>query len=923
MKPTHLVFLLKHLDINEVDHQFAKAQQEDLKTVIFAMNDEQYRNLNAHFEDQQVQVFKTDHYLGIRNKVIEELNLFPEQITLVSDVPEAIQYFRKSGFGYLIGCGEDHQKLSKHLADHCITSLKDLDFDDIKHWFKETLDLLKWCLTYRYFDKDEEKLRETMTTVGNGFVGHRNALSFMKADDDTHYPGTYIASLFNKVGTKIADKMIYNNDFVNIPNAFLIHFKFDDDKDFWSLDTLKIKDYQHRLYMKTGETRREILLEHQDGRQIKYSCSMFASMQNIHVLGHKVKIEPLNFEGSLAFMSAIDGDIINYGVERYRKLNGKHIEVNQTSAQDNHLHLQAKTTASNVNIELDVFHKANSTSTSKAGKTSKTSTLEYQQYLKQNEGFELERNIYIGTSRNPVPNETTKKAIDYQSILDDSAQAWQKIWNEIDIKISGDRYSQQLTRLQMYHLVSSASPNNTKLDAAMTARGLHGEAYRGHIFWDEIFILPFYFKNFPEVSKSLLMYRYRRLDAAREHAKKNNKKGALIPWQIADTGEEETQEIHYNPMSDDWGPDLSRKQRHVSISVAFNLINYHRHTLDEDFMAKEGGEMLLEIVRYWASKVRLNKEDNRYHIYRVMGPDEFHEKYPENPDTDGGIDDNAYTNLMVSWLFKQAIDFLPQIHPETKSKIGFEEKEKEQWTEVANRLYVNVKDDIIEQFSGYFKLKDIDFEAYLEKYGNVGRMDRILKSENDSPDHYKVAKQADTLMLFYLLEPEDVKSLIENMGYKVGDAIALLQKNFDYYIKRTSHGSTLSYCVHAYLLDHVPGREEKLWKWFQLALSSDFDDIQGGTTEEGIHCGVMSGNINLIYKGFAGIKMGNPIHLTPSLPKQWQYLESKIKFQNHHYAFKLSKEQIVVTADERHDRKLVYKDMEFDFSENTSIEIKL
>ena len=149
---------------------------------------------------------------------------------------------------------------------------------------------------------------------------------------------------------------------------------------------------------------------------------MFASMQNMHVLGHKVKIEPVNFEGELAFMSAIDGDIINYGVERYRKLNGKHIEVNQTSAEDNHLHLQAETTASNVNIELDVFHKTNSTSTSKAGKTSKTSTLEYQQHLKQNEGFELERTIYIGTSRNPVPDDTAKKAIDYQSILEDSAK---------------------------------------------------------------------------------------------------------------------------------------------------------------------------------------------------------------------------------------------------------------------------------------------------------------------------------------------------------------------------------------------------------------------------------------------------------------------------------------------------------------------
>ncbi len=922
MQPHHLIVLIDDLSITELKQHLNTAKQHDIKILLFTDNDKQCQDFKIKFENEPIQVFKHDGLLNIRNTIIDDLGLFPEQNILISDIPEAIEYFRKSGFGYLIGCGKDHHKLSKHLADDCIESLKELSFDKISDWFEKELDVVKWCLTYRYFDKNEEKLRETMTTVGNGFVGRRGSLSFMKANDDTHYPGTYIAGLFNKVGTKIADKTIYNNDFVNIPNAFLVRFKFENDKDFWSLDNLTIKDYQHRLYMKTGETRREILLEHPDGRQVKYSCYQFSSMQNMHALGHKIKIQPVNFDGSLEIQSSIDGDIINYGVERYRKLNGKHLNINNTSSEDNHLKLQAETTTSKVKIDLDVFHKASSKVSPSNHKTSKTTALHYHKNLKQKEVFELERSVFIQTSRNQLGSKSQLAAFDYQDCLDKSAEAWQKIWKEMDIKITGDRYSQQLSRLQMYHLVSSASPNNEHLDAATTARGLHGEAYRGHIFWDEIFILPFYFKNFPKVSKSLLMYRYRRLDAARAHAQKNNKKGALIPWQIADTGEEETQEIHYNPMSGQWDPDLSRKQRHVSISVAFNLINYHRHTLDEEFLANEGGEMLLEIVRYWASKVRLNQKDNRYHIYRIMGPDEFHEKYPENPDTDGGIDDNAYTNLMVSWLFKQAIAFLPKISSKTKEKINFKDDEKENWLDIANRIYVSIKDDIIEQFKGYFKLKEIDFEAYEEKYGDIGRMDRILKSENDSPDHYKVAKQADTLMLFYLLEPEEVKSLIEDLGYKVGDAVALLQKNFDYYIKRTSHGSTLSYCVHAYLLDHVPGREDKLWKWFQMALSSDFDDIQGGTTEEGIHCGVMSGNINLIYKGFAGVKMGEPIHLNPSLPKQWKTLETNLKFQQHNYKFKLTKTEIVISTDKPHQRTLVYKNKSFSFKDKPEIIIK-
>ena len=375
-------------------------------------------------------------------------------------------------------------------------------------------------------------------------------------------------------------------------------------------------------------------------------------------------------------------------------------------------------------------------------------------------------------------------------------------------------------------------------------------------------------------------------------------------------------------MSGDWDPDLSRKQRHVSIAVAFNVINYYHHTQDEDFLAKEGGEMLLEIVRYWASKVVFDEKDSRYHIYRVMGPDEFHEKYPENPVTDGGIDDNAYTNLMVSWLLKRTIDLLPIVDDETKQKIDFQEdKEKKEWATIASQLYVSIKDNILEQFKGYFKLKDIDFKHYEKEYGDIGRMDRILKSENDSPDNYKVAKQADTLMLFYLLEPNEVVQMIEKLGFEVESPDQLLKDNFDYYISRTSHGSTLSYVVHAFLLDNLPGREKQLWEWFSRALSSDFNDIQGGTTKEGIHCGVMAGNISLIYNCFAGIKMGDSIRLKPHLPDHWENLKLNIHFRSQNYHFEITKFEIKITTDKKHDRSVKFKEKEWNFRDDKTLVI--
>jgi len=299
-------------------------------------------------------------------------------------------------------------------------------------------------------------------------------------------------------------------------------------------------------------------------------------------------------------------------------------------------------------------------------------------------------------------------------------------------------------------------------------------------------------------------------------------------------------------------------------------------------MNSYGLEMLLEISRFWVSKAKKDAED-RYSIDGVMGPDEFHEKLPG--DNKGGLKDNAYTNIMTAWLLEEIealknnenIDF-----SNVCNTLKVSDQELEKWADVAGKLNLVISEEgVISQFDGYFDLKELDWDDYRKRYGNIHRMDRILKSEGLSPDNFKVAKQADTLMTFYNLNNETVSRIINDLGYEVPEDY--IDRNLDYYLGRTSHGSTLSRVVHAYLA-RIIGRNELSWELYLDALRSDFVDIQGGTTAEGIHAGVMAGTIEIAHKAFAGLDLrGEEIVFEPSMPKHWRKMTFSFKFCGERY----------------------------------------
>ena len=852
---------------------------------------------------------------------------------VVEDAVSGVAAGRNGNFGLVLGVAREDNKaeLKRNGADIVVEDLEEVDINKINTWFAVGLETDNWKLEYDDYDPAKERSREALLAVGNGYFGTRGAMEETDANP-VNYPGTYIAGVYNRLVTKIADRDVENEDFVNCPNWLPVRFKIDDGQ--WiDVNKVEILEIHRSLDFKTGLLQRIMVIKDEEGHISHIESERFASMDNPHLAALRYKIIPMNYSGTITFWSALNGAIENEGVERYKDLASKHLLPVSQGSDGEIAYLKVKTTQSDIEIAESArlrltkngeFIDDNLVHTTEAGMIFSFGD----QYINQGEVFQLEKIVSIYTTRekrNPLIESLTAVKIGetFDDLLRASVKARNKIWKEIDVQVEGNRQSQKLLRLHLYHLLISASRHNETLDASVTARGLHGEAYRGHIFWDELFILPFYDIHYPKTARSLLMYRYRRLGEARKYAKAHGYKGAMFPWQSGSDGREETQVVHLNPITGEWGPDHSSLQRHVSLAIAYNIWEYFHITRDLGFMEKYGMEMFLEICRFWESKTQWDEQNLRYSISEVMGPDEFHEKYPNAKK--GGLKDNAYTNIMVAWLFKMADHLLTQMSDKSKNKLfellNLKAEEVEKWQNIRKKLRLIVSDEgIIAQYDGYFDLKELDWDYYRKKYGNVYRMDRLLKAEGKSADEYKVAKQADMLMTFYNLEKTEVDTLLSDMGYQLPENY--LQKNLDYYLQRTSHGSTLSRVVHAQLAQMI-NNQKLSWELYSDALSSDFNDIQGGTTGEGIHAGVMAGTIMIAITTYAGIQMKKEIlEIKPQLPDGWESIRFQMQFKGVHYTFKVDNRNVTVKADKAAKINLFDKEVNLTAGEVTEITYK-
>ena len=761
-----------------------------------------------------------------------------------------------------------------------------------------------WTLVYDSFDPARQGLREALLATGNGYVVTRGALPEATADD-VNYPGTYFAGLYDRAESEVGGRTVENEDLVNAPNWLPLRFRAEGGE-WFDARGAGVTEHRFELDIRRGVLTRHLTWEDADGRRTGMTQQRFVSMKDEHLAGLLTTFTAENWSGRLEVSSGLDGRVVNAGVKRYRDLTGRHLQVlGQGEVDERTVDLQVETQQSHVRVAMAARTRvvaeghwvdAGRRLVEEPGYVAHELVLD----LEEGRPASVEKVVAMYTSRDRAISESRDDARlaavgadDYAALLARHAGAWNSLWNRFDIELdSANEWTETVLHLHVFHLLQTISPHTANLDVGVPARGWHGEAYRGHVFWDELFIFPFFNFERPSLARALLRYRYDRLGTARAAARAEGFEGAMYPWQSGATGREETQRVHLNPKSGRWLPDHSHNQRHVNIAIAYNVWQHYMVTGDTGFLRFTGAEMLIEIARFWSSLTTFDAAEGRYEITGVMGPDEYHETYPGSDEQ--GLRNNTYTNVMAVWVLQRALETLDVLPPHYRGELVHEltirDEELDRWRDITRKMKVVFHaDGVLTQFEGYEDLPEFDWDGYRERYGNIQRLDRLLEAEGDSTDRYKLAKQADVLMLLFLLSRDELRTLLHSLGYEV--TLEQLERTVDYHLERTSHGSTLSGVVSAWVLSRY--RPEEAWRFLQHALESDVSDVQGGTTAEGIHLGAMAGTVDIVLRCLTGMRaLGPVLRLDPALPTEVKQLRFSVHYRGQRVHVELAEDRI-------------------------------
>ena len=830
--------------------------------------------------------------------LLKKLNLvgssiFPIYIGENLNNQEAFESVQHSGTGIVVGNSPHSSTAAFRINSQ----------DQIENFLLKLLpDIDKgtsWSHMYGKFDPEDEGHREVLCAIGNGYFVTRGTAPEATADN-VYYPGTYLAGGYNRIKTEIAGRIIENEDLINIPNWLCLSFRIPGEEWFQLKDVTALY-YRQYLHIKKGILNRTIRFRDKKKRETMLLQQSFVHGEQMHRAALKTTITPLNWEGEIEICSALDGRVTNQGVRRYKDLDSDHLDfVDSSHLNENSMVLKMRTnqscmdiaTGAGINIRLN--NRTAAIRSVSADKPGGYIARHFTTAVKRGDDLTIEKLACIYTSRDTgiseclleAENTITKEIESFDNLLKSHVTAWELLWRKFDVKIELEdkgieTYTQKVIRLYIFHLLQSSSVHSLDIDVGMPARGWHGEGYRGHIFWDEMIIFQFLNYRAPQITKTLLMYRYRRLKEARRAAMEAGFKGAMYPWQSGSNGREETQQMHLNPESGRWLPDNTHLQRHVNHSIVYNIWQYFQITHDTEFLSFYGGEIIIEIARFWASIAEYDPVDDRYEILGVMGPDEYHDSYPDSDKP--GLNNNAYTNLMVMFVMDQALNMQHIISEQDwetlKKKLEIKDKEIVLWQKMSKRMKIVFHENgIISQFERYENLKEFDWEGYKKKYGNIQRLDRILEKEGDSANNYKLCKQADVLMIFYLFSSAALKKMFKRLDYEFDKDF--IRKNINYYLNRTTNGSSLAMVIHAWI--EARQERERSWEFFNQALETDMVEERTQSTHEGIHLGAMSGCIDILQRGYAGLEIRSDILiLNPLLPKSINRICFHIRYRKH------------------------------------------
>ena len=650
----------------------------------------------------------------------------------------------------------------------------------------------------------------------------------------------------SKCGTYVPGVMgnhpLLNEEIINLPNPLV--FKTTCNGEALDMDLCQIKNYSRVLNMKNAVLTRHFVWETKSGAKIDCLFERFVSRVRHNLIIQKITFKTLEGNAALRFESDIDADVTTNGYSHFsscdKTLFEDGLRVKVVTDKGEKVWLETRTFGDNLRFK-EAGSKMSAEISLPKGK---------EIVIHKISGICSSRDTLWPVGPEWLSSDVASAVKDLNKLFSENALVWEKLWKNSGVVIEGDETAQKAINFATYHLLRSICQNDDRV--AICAKGFAGEAYFGHFFWDtEIYLLPFFLYTNPEYAKNLVSFRVKTLEGARKNARRYGLRGARYPWESSVSGTEQCPNWQY-----------ADHELHVTADVIYGIWHYYKATGDQDFLW-EAAPVFYETTRYWVDRVEM-RADNSVHLNGVMGPDEY----------TCLSSDNAYTNAMVRFALEKTL----QLQEEAP---GIDDDLQKEAKKIIKKLPVKtLENGVIIQCREFERMEEPDFEnTWTDRsqcYGSVVPQEKLYRT--------KALKQADALMLPFLFPEKYTAEAIKN--------------NLDYYLKYTTHDSSLSYIVHAILMARV-GLVDEAYELMQKALQIDLSDYHGGAAE-GIHIANCGGIWQAVVLGFAGLipaveEVGEEPIFHPHLPKAWRSLSFPLTYRGKKYQVEIKDNKVKTT----------------------------
>ncbi len=765
------------------------------------------------------------------------------------------------------------------------------------------LDNSNWVFGEDVFNINYTGKCESIMCQGNGYLCARAAT---EENYINNVRNTFVSGTFNKFGEEVTE-------LPNVPDVIAMPFVIDGD----ALDLSKgtIKEYIRKLNLQNGLLERSFNWTSPNGTELHFVFKRIVSFKHKHLIAQEVQITPINKDASIKLSSGINGQLSNSGSQHF-------LEGEKRCYDSKYMQYLCETSESKIDFVINTVHGF--------GKLEKAPEqlividrrkiyMKYSVGVKRGETFKITKFSNVHTTRDAENegldiNALKSKSLDelksaseksFETLLEESASVWQELWDKKDIKIIGNDFDQLAIRFAIYHLAVMSPVHDNRMNIG--AKGLSGEGYKGHAFWDtEIFMLPHFIYSDPKSARSLLEYRYNCIEGARRKAKEYNCEGAMYPWESAWIEDGEVTPLYgaadiiTGEASKIWTGII---ELHITSDVAFGVYHYYTVSGDHDFMEKYGYEIILDTAKFWQSRLEYNKEKDRYEINNVIGPDEYKEH----------VNNDAFTNYMAHWNIRLAMEYYTELKMKNNelfqklnAKLDLDRVYKS-WQEKLDKIFLPKADEnkIVPQNDTFMSLPPLD----LSKYKASDVVGTIYNDYNGKQiNQMQVIKQADVLVLFYLLED------LFDKETKCA--------NFYFYEDKCLHDSSLSLSTHSVLASDLH-ENEMAYKLFERACRIDLGPVMT-TSDHGIHAASFGGIWQCVVNGFAGVRMvGGKLRISPNLPENYSEIESKIYWKGQQLRINVTKTEMTIENLTGTDEvRFIHKDKEHVFKDKITLSLK-